>query len=129
MKIYSKAAFQFGPGANKSGDIDCFVTVPFTFQTMPDRFANDKTFKLAKVSGMVSVVESTEKKIEIENNEEVTNVDIDPIKQYREKLKTMDRDSVASEAEKLGVKIDINDKLSEIKKVVFEAYKESLNEE
>lgn len=128
MKIFSKAAFQFGPGANRSGDIDCFVTVPGTFQTMPDRFANDKTFKLAVKCGMVSIIESSAKQIEIEESEKPSNVDIDPAKQYKEKLKTMDREAVAAEAEKLGIKINLEEKLSEIKKVVYEAYKESLSE-
>lgn len=127
MKIYSKAAFQFGPGANKSGDIDCFITVPNAFQNMPDRFANDKTFKLAVKCGMVTVINSAEKQAKVEEESvNATNVDIDPVKKYYEKLKTMNKEDVASEAEKLGLKVDMSEKLSEVKKKVFEAYKLSI---
>lgn len=127
MRIYSKAAFQLGPGANKSGDIDSFITVPNAFQDMPDRFANDKTFKLAVKCGMVTVINNEAKQVEVENNEDkASNVDIDPVKQYYEKLKTMNKEDVASEADKLGIKVDMSEKFSEVKKKVFEAYKLSI---
>ena len=53
-------------------------------------------------------------------------VEIDPIKNYKEKLKTMDRDSTLAEAEKYGVKADKDEKLGQLKNRIFEAYKISV---
>lgn len=122
VRIFSKAAFQFGPGANKNGDIYQFITTPGTFQDMPDEFKNDKTFQLALKCGMVSIIDNKAAKT-IAENTPITFVDIDPIKEYYEKLKMMDTESVYAEAEKFGVDSKKNEKLSEFKKRVFEAYK------
>lgn len=122
VRIFSKAAFQFGPGANKNGDIYQFITVPGTFQDMPDEFKNDKTFQLALKCGMVSIIDNKAAKT-IAENTPITSVDIDPVKEYYEKLKVMNANEVSIEAEKYSVTYNKNDKLSETKKKVFEAYK------
>ena len=122
IRIFSKAAFQFGPGANRNGDIDSFITVPGTFQDMPDKYKDDKTFKLALKCGMVNVIDNKAAQV-IAEETTISSVDIDPIKEYYEKLKMMDTESVYAEAEKLGVDSKKNEKLSEFKKRVFEAYK------
>ena len=122
VRIFSKAAFQFGPGANKNGDIYQFITTPGTFQDMPDEFKNDKTFQLALKCGMVSIIDNKAAKT-IAENTPITSVDIDPIKEYYEKLKMMNANEVSIEAEKYSVIYNKNDKLSETKKKVFEAYK------
>lgn len=122
VRIFSKAAFQFGPGANKNGDIYQFITVPGTFQDMPDEFKNDKTFQLALKCGMVSIIDNKAAQV-IAEETTISSVDIDPIKAYYEKLKMMNANEVSIEAEKYSVTYNKNDKLSETKKKVFEAYK------
>lgn len=122
IRIFSKAAFQFGPGANRNGDIDSFITVPGTFQDMPDKYKDDKTFKLALKCGMVNVIDNKAAQV-IAEETTTSSVDIDPIKAYYEKLKMMNADEVSIEAEKYSVTYNKNDKLSETKKKVFEAYK------
>lgn len=122
IRIFSKAAFQFGPGANRNGDIDSFITVPGTFQDMPDKYKDDKTFKLALKCGMVNVIDNKAAQV-IAEETTTSSVDIDPIKAYYEKLKMMNADEVSIEAEKYNVTYNKNDKLSETKKKVFEAYK------
>lgn len=122
IRIFSKAAFQFGPGANRNGDIDSFITVPGTFQDMPDKYKDDKTFKLALKCGMVNVIDNKAAQV-IAEETTTSSVDIDPIKAYYEKLKMMNADEVSIEAEKYSVIYNKNDKLSETKKKVFEAYK------
>lgn len=122
IRIFSKAAFQFGPGANRNGDIDSFITVPGTFQDMPDKYKDDKTFKLALKCGMVNVIDNKAAQV-IAEETTISSVDIDPIKAYYEKLKTMNANEVSIEAEKYSVTYNKNDKLSETKKKVFEAYK------
>lgn len=122
VRIFSKAAFQFGPGANKNGDIYQFITVPGTFQDMPDEFKNDKTFQLALKCGMVSIIDNKAAQV-IAEETTISSVDIDPIKAYYEKLKMMNANDVSIEAEKYSVTYNKNDKLSETKKKVFEAYK------
>lgn len=122
IRIFSKAAFQFGPGANRNGDIDSFITVPGTFQDMPDKYKDDKTFKLALKCGMVNVIDNKAAQV-IAEETTTSSVDIDPIKAYYEKLKMMNANEVSIEAEKYSVTYNKNDKLSETKKKVFEAYK------
>lgn len=122
IRIFSKAAFQFGPGANRNGDIYQFITVPGTFQDMPDEFKNDKTFQLALKCGMVNVIDNKAAQV-IAEETTISSVDIDPIKAYYEKLKMMNANEVSIEAEKYSVTYNKNDKLSETKKKVFEAYK------
>lgn len=122
IRIFSKAAFQFGPGANRNGDIDSFITVPGTFQDMPDKYKDDKTFKLALKCGMVNVIDNKAAQV-IAEETTISSVDIDPIKAYYEKLKMMNANEVSIEAEKYSVTYNKNDKLSETKKKVFEAYK------
>lgn len=122
IRIFSKAAFQFGPGANRNGDIDSFITVPGTFQDMPDKYKDDKTFKLALKCGMVNVIDNKAAQV-IAEETTTSSVDIDPIKAYYEKLKMMNANEVSIEAEKYSVIYNKNDKLSEAKKKVFEAYK------
>lgn len=129
VRIFSKQAFQFGTGADKlTGDIDCFVTVPGTFQDMPEKYLNDKTFILAEKCGCVSVIKSRESEIAAENSVVTQADNYDPTKSYYDKLKVMDRDSAIEEGKKYGVTYNDSEKLGAFKKRVFEAYKISLND-
>lgn len=129
IRIFSKKAFQFGTGANRSGDIECFVTVPGTFQNMPEKYMNDKTFKLAVKTGSVSIIDSTAKQKVAENTVVTSADDVDPAKQYYDKLKTMDRESTIEEAKQYGLSIEDGEKLGTFKKRILEAYKLTLEEE
>lgn len=129
VRIFSKQAFQFGTGANRlTGDIDCFVTVPGSFQDMPEKFLTDKTFILAEKCGLVSVIKSSAQQKNAEETIVTQADDYDPAKAYYEKLKTMDRESAVEEGKKYNVAYDENEKLGTFKKRVFEAYKLTLND-
>lgn len=129
VRIYSKAAFQFGIGANRSGDIDCFVTVPNAFQDMPEKYTSDRTFQLAVKCGMVTVIDSkTVEQIKETEADTTSAVDTDPVKMYYEKLKIMDRAATEEEAKKYNVELIKDEKLSLTKKRILEAYKISINE-
>lgn len=125
VRIYSKKAFQFGPGANRlTGEIDCFVTVPNSFQDMPERFTSDPMFILAKKCGDVSVINTHRDEVEAEVEHVDTHVDtVDPVAKYKEKLQTMNREETFAEGTKLEVEPIEGEKLGQYKKRIYEAYK------
>lgn len=129
VRIFSKKAFQFGTGANRlTGEIDCFVTTPGAFQNMPEKFLEDKTFKLALKTGSVSIINNNIEQNKAEDSVVTQADDYDPTKAYYEKLKTMNRESAIEEGKKYNVEIEGDEKLGVYKKRVFEAYKLSLEE-
>ena len=129
VRIFSKKAFQFGTGANRlTGEIDCFVTVPGTFQSMPEKFLDDKTFKLAIKTGSVSIINNNIEQNKAEDSVVAQADDYDTTKAYYEKLKTMNREFAIEEGKKYNVEIEGDEKLGVFKKRVFEAYKLSLEE-
>ncbi len=129
MKIFSKKAFAIGEGAKRNSDIiDLFTTVPLSFQEMPDKYADDPTFKLAIAAGDITVVNGNEEKVKaIENGEFKDEPEEAPvmseIEAFYEELKGMNRGDTMKLAEKYDVAINNGDKLGQIKKRIFEAYK------
>lgn len=129
MKIFSKKAFAIGEGAKRNSDIiDLFVTVPLSFQEMPDKYKDDPTFKLAVSSGDITIVNGDEEKVKaIENGEfkdepEETPV-MSEVEAFYEELKAMNREDTMKLVEKYNVVVNNGDKLGQIKKRIFEAYK------
>lgn len=131
IRIFSKAAFSFGPGAQRGTDlIDSFITVPGAFQDMPEKYAEDPTFKRAVQFKEVEIIEkkpivaATPKKEEVLEEEEV-----DSVEKFYEELKTMNMQQVKELADKYGAEFVEGDALKANKKRVMEAYKLSISEE
>ena len=142
IRIFSKKAFAFGPGAQHGTDvIDHFITVPGTFQDMPEHYQNDLTFKEACKCGEVEVVRVNarsvvhENKVEVkmedetETTSEENEVDVEAeVKKFYEDLKTKSATETKELAKKYGADFVEDDQLKINKKRVLEAYKISLTE-
>lgn len=139
IRIYSKAAFAFGPGAQQGTDvIDSFVTVPGAFQDMPEKYTQDPTFKRAVQFHEVEIIEkkafvqSQQVKDEDETTAKDENEDdtaVDPVEKFYEELKGMNKEQTAELAKKYGAEFVEGDALKMNKKRVMEAYKLSITEE
>lgn len=139
IRIYSKAAFAFGPGAQQGTDvIDSFVTVPGAFQDMPEKYTQDPTFKRAVQFHEVEIIEKKafvqdqQTKVEVETETENKNEDdtvVDPVEKFYEELKGMNKEQTAELAKKYGAEFVEGDALKMNKKRVMEAYKLSITEE
>lgn len=139
IRIYSKAAFAFGPGAQQGTDvIDSFVTVPGSFQDMPEKYTQDPTFKRAVQFHEVEIIEkkafvqAQQTKVEVETETENKNEDdtvVDPVEKFYEELKGMNKEQTAEIAKKYGAEFVEGDALKMNKKRVMEAYKLSITEE
>lgn len=137
IRIYSKAAFAFGPGAQQGTDvIDSFVTVPGSFQDMPEKYTQDPTFKRAVQFHEVEIIEKKTfvqvNKAENEATVEDGNKDdtvVDPVEKFYEELKGMNKEQTAEIAKKYGAEFVEGDALKMNKKRVMEAYKLSIAEE
>lgn len=139
IRIYSKAAFAFGPGAQQGTDvIDSFVTVPGAFQDMPEKYTHDPTFKRAVQFHEVEIIEkkafvqAQQTKVEVETETENKNEDdtvVDPVEKFYEELKGMNKEQTAELAKKYGAEFVEGDALKMNKKRVMEAYKLSITEE
>ena len=137
IRIYSKAAFAFGPGAQQGTDvIDSFVTVPGAFQDMPEKYTQDPTFKRAVQFHEVEIIEKKTfvqvNKAENETTVEDGNKDdtvVDPVEKFYEELKGMNKEQTAEIAKKYGAEFVEGDALKMNKKRVMEAYKLSIAEE
>lgn len=139
IRIYSKAAFAFGPGAQQGTDvIDNFVTVPGAFQDMPEKYTQDPTFKRAVQFHEVEIIEkkafvqSQQVKAEVETTAKDENEDdtaVDPVEKFYEELKGMNKEQTAELAKKYGAEFVEGDALKMNKKRVMEAYKLSITEE
>lgn len=137
IRIYSKAAFAFGPGAQQGTDvIDSFVTVPGAFQDMPEKYTQDPTFKRAVQFHEVEIIEKKTfvqvNKAENETTVEDGNKDdtvVDPVEKFYEELKGMNKEQTAEIAKKYGAEFVEGDALKMNKKRVMEAYKLSITEE
>lgn len=137
IRIYSKAAFAFGPGAQQGTDvIDSFVTVPGAFQDMPEKYTQDPTFKRAVQFHEVEIIEKkvfvqanqTEAEIDAED-EKLGDTEVDPVEKFYEELKGMNKEQTAELAKKYGAEFVEGDALKMNKKRVMEAYKLSIAEE
>lgn len=139
IRIFSKAAFAFGPGAQQGTDvIDSFVTVPGAFQDMPEKYTQDPTFKRAVQFHEVEIIEkkafvqARQTKVEVETENENKNEDdtaVDPVEKFYEELKGMNKEQTAELAKKYGAEFVEGDALKMNKKRVMEAYKLSITEE
>lgn len=139
IRIYSKAAFAFGPGAQQGTDvIDSFVTVPGAFQDMPEKYTQDPTFKRAVQFHEVEIIEkkafvqAQQTKVEVETETENKNEDdtvVDPVEKFYEELKGMNKEQTAELAKKYGAEFVEGDALKMNKKRVMEAYKLSIADE
>ena len=142
IRIFSKKAFAFGPGAQHGTDvIDHFITVPGTFQDMPEHYQNDLTFKEACKCGEVEVVRVNARSVVHENKVEVktedesetpveeNEIDVEAeVKKFYEDLKTKSATETKELAKKYGADFVEDDQLKINKKRVLEAYKISLTE-
>ncbi len=139
IRIFSKKAFAFGPGAQHGTDvIDHFITVPGTFQDMPECYQNDLTFKEACKCGEVEVVrvnahaavqeKKIEEKVEVPVDENKIDVEAE-VKKFYEDLKTKSATETYELAKKYGADFVEEDQLKINKKRVLEAYKISLTED
>lgn len=141
IRIFSKKTFAFGPGAQHGTDvIDHFITVPGTFQDMPECYQNDLTFKEAckcgevevvRVNGHVSVphIDTPEVEVKNEKTENENSIDIEKmVKEFYEDLKTKSAAETKELAEKYSADFVEEDQLKVNKKRVLEAYKISLTE-
>lgn len=139
IRIFSKKAFAFGPGAQHGTDvIDHFITVPGTFQDMPECYQNDLTFKEACKCGEVEVVRvnahsvvpenKVEEKAEVPADENKIDVEAE-VKKFYEDLKTKSATETEELAKKYGADFVEDDQLKINKKRVLEAYKISLTED
>lgn len=142
IRIFSKKAFAFGPGAQHGTDvIDHFITVPGTFQDMPEHYQNDLTFKEACKCGEVEVVRVNARTVvhedkveaktedESETHVEENGVDVEAeVKKFYEDLKTKSATETYELAKKYGADFVEEDQLKINKKRVLEAYKISLTE-
>lgn len=133
IRIFSKKTFAFGPGAQHGTDvIEHFITVPGTFQDMPDKYENDRTFLAAVKCGEVEVVKH-EVKIPVtpivEKNEDDTEVETEKgsVEEFYEELKLKNKDEVKELADKYGADFVDTDPLKANKKRVMEAYKLSIS--
>ena len=142
IRIFSKKAFAFGPGAQHGTDvIDHFITVPGTFQDMPEHYQNDLTFKEACKCGEVEVVRVNarsvvpEDKVKVKTEDETetpveeNEIDVEAeVKKFYEDLKTKSATETKELAKKYGADFVEDDQLKINKKRVLEAYKISLTE-
>lgn len=128
IRIFSKKAFAFGPGAQRGTDvIESFVTVPGTFQDMPEKYSEDPTFKLATQYHEVEIIEKKTavnvEKATIKEEEVEEESETDSVEKFYEELKGMNKDQTKELAEKYGAEFVEGDSLKLNKKRVMEAYK------
>lgn len=141
IRIYSKAAFAIGEGATRDGNIDQFVTVPRSFQDMPEKYVTDATYLAAVKAGMIIPYSNAAPVIPVIPVIPVTPVEEDKfedeeadkikaqIDAFKAELKTKNYDEVKKLAEEYGAEFIDSDKLGENKKRVFEAFKLTLTSE
>lgn len=134
IRIFSKKAFEFGPGAVQGSDvIENFVTVPGTFQDMPDKYQNDLTFKMAVKYKEVEIIQH---EVQIQAAPKIKETVVEPnpdsddsVEKFYEELKLKNKDEVKELAMKYGAEFVDSDPLKINKKRVMEAYKLSNSEE
>ena len=135
IRIWSRACFAIGPGASRDGKvIDTFYTVPGAFQDMDERYMEDPTFKAAVDSGDIQIMTAKPQvavdvpHVEVPSVDSDANASADPIEEYKEKVKAMGAEEVASECEKYGAEFVNSDKLKDNKRRLMEAFKLSISD-
>lgn len=128
IRIWSRACFAIGPGASRDGRvIDSFITVPGAFQDMDERYMEDPTFKAAVAAGDIQIMTAKPQVAmdvkHIDVPEDTTEDHVETIDEYKERVKAMSAEEVASECEKYGAEFVNSDKLKDNKRRLMEAYK------
>lgn len=128
IRIWSRACFAIGPGASRDGKvIDTFYTVPGAFQDMDERYVEDPTFKAAVDSGDIQVMTAKPQvAVDVPHVDvpDVPSADtVETIDEYKERVKAMSAEEVATECEKYGAEFVNSDKLKDNKRRLMEAYK------
>lgn len=128
IRIWSRACFAIGPGASRDGKvIDSFMTVPGAFQDMDERYMEDPTFKAAVAAGDIQIMTAKPQIAMDVKHVDVTEAPADDhvetIDEYKERVKAMSAEEVASECEKYGAEFVNSDKLKDNKRRLMEAYK------
>lgn len=128
IRIWSRACFAIGPGASRDGRvIDSFMTVPGAFQDMDERYMEDPTFKAAVAAGDIQIMTAKPQIAMDVKHVDVPEIPADDhvetIDEYKERVKAMSAEEVASECEKYGAEFVNSDKLKDNKRRLMEAYK------
>lgn len=128
IRIWSRACFAIGPGASRDGKvIDSFITVPGAFQDMDERYMEDPTFKAAVAAGDIQIMTAKPQIAMDVNHVDVTETPagdhVETLDEYKERVKAMSAEEVASECEKYGAEFVNSDKLKDNKRRLMEAYK------
>ena len=128
IRIWSRACFAIGPGASRDGKvIDSFMTVPGAFQDMDERYMEDPTFKAAVAAGDIQIMTAKPQIAMDVKHVDVPEIPADDhvetIDEYKERVKAMSAEEVASECEKYGAEFVNSDKLKDNKRRLMEAYK------
>lgn len=132
IRIWSRACFAIGPGASRDGKvIDSFLTVPGAFQDMDERYMEDPTFKAAVAAGDIQIMTAKPQvAVDVKHVDipETPEISVDPVEEYKEKVKAMTAEEVATECEKYGAEFVNSDKLKDNKRRLMEAFKLSLSD-
>ena len=128
IRIWSRACFAIGPGASRDGKvIDSFITVPGAFQDMDERYMEDPTFKAAVAAGDIQIMTAKPQIAmdvkHVDAPEAPADDHVETIDEYKERVKAMSAEEVASECEKYGAEFVNSDKLKDNKRRLMEAYK------
>lgn len=128
IRIWSRACFAIGPGASRDGRvIDSFMTVPGAFQDMDERYMEDPTFKAAVAAGDIQIMTAKPQIAmdvkHVDVPETPADDHVEAIDEYKERVKAMSAEEVASECEKYGAEFVNSDKLKDNKRRLMEAYK------
>lgn len=128
IRIWSRACFAIGPGASRDGKvIDTFYTVPGAFQDMDERYVEDPTFKAAVDSGDIQIMTAKPQVVVDVPHVDVPDVPstdtVETVDEYKERVKAMSAEEVATECEKYGAEFVNSDKLKDNKRRLMEAYK------
>ena len=134
IRIFSKKTFAIGPGAQKGNpQVEYFITVPLSFQDMPEEYTEDLTFKAAVKAGEITIINNPTMVSgispnpvnvgtpEVEEVKETSTIDV-----YYETLRKMKAEEVKAEAEKYNAEFIEDEPLKQNKKRVLEAYKLTL---
>lgn len=125
IRIWSRACFAIGPGASRDGKvIDTFYTVPGAFQDMDERYVEDPTFKAAVDSGDIQIMTAKPQvAVDVPHVDVPATDTVETVDEYKERVKAMSAEEVATECEKYGAGFVNSDKLKDNKRRLMEAYK------
>ena len=132
IRIFSKKSFAIGPGAARgTTEVDYFVTKPNAFQDMPDKYVNDRMFKMAVKAGDITIIGSEKvENVEAKNEAKVEEKVMSEEEAFYEELKAMSlEDATTLAEEKYGITPKNGETVSKLKKRIMAAYKKEKSEE